>query len=159
MCPLSEARNVPDTTRVNAPVLLVAGLVAGVVVELFLPLWPSIPWVVRIAGVIPFAVGFGLGVPAIRGMRTARTSPVPTRRPTALVTAGIYSHTRNPMYVGMVAMYIGLALVLSSVWGFIFLIPIVAGIDLVIIRNEEAIMSSLFGAGYAEYVSTVPRWL
>jgi protein-S-isoprenylcysteine O-methyltransferase Ste14 len=150
---------VPAPPRVNAPILLVAGLVAGVVLDFLLPYWPSLPGLVRLAGAFPLAVGLALGLPAVRAMLRAKTSPVPTRKPTALVTTGIYAHTRNPMYVGMLAMYGGLALLLSSVWALILIAPLIAGVDLIIVRNEEAIMRGLFGARYSDYVSRVPRWL
>ena len=53
---------------------------------------------------------------AFRLFRSAKT-PVPTyRTPTALVTSGVYRLTRNPIYLAMVLLVLGLAVTLDNVW-------------------------------------------
>jgi protein-S-isoprenylcysteine O-methyltransferase Ste14 len=88
-----------------------------------------------------------------------KTTPIPTREPSALVEDGPYRHTRNPMYLGFlpllasVAFFTGSPAYLLSPWGFYLLI------DRLFIPYEEAKLERLFGGEYAELKRKVRRWL
>jgi len=105
------------------------------------------------------APGAALIIAAMGGFSRAKTPPEPWREVTALVTGGIYTFTRNPMYLGMAAIYVGLALAADSL-GALTLLPIVLiAIQTQVIAREEAYMAQRFGAAYRDYCIRVRRWL
>ncbi len=75
-----------------------------------------------------------------------------------LVIRGFYAHSRNPMYVGNLAIVIGFALMFSSIWSYVFVIPFFIFAYLAITNAEEFYLAEKFGASYQEYVRTVPRF-
>ena len=112
------------------------------------------------------ALGFllaaaGLALPSWAALCFFRrkTTPIPTGEPSALVAEGPYRHTRNPMYLGFlpllasVAFFTGAPVYLLAPAGF-FLVA-----DRLFIPYEEAKLERLFGADYAAFKRTAPRWL
>lgn len=76
-----------------------------------------------------------------------------------LVTSGLYSHCRNPMYVGNFFLVIGLA-VASNSWVFALVgIPLSLGMHKAIVAAEENFLRKKFGAQFDEYCARVPRWV
>ena len=75
-----------------------------------------------------------------------------------LVTAGIYHHCRNPMYVGNVLIAAGLAVASNSWPTMLVAIPLVVLAYSAIIAAEEKYLAEKFGDAYAEYCRDVPRW-
>lgn len=78
--------------------------------------------------------------------------------PAALVTTGPYAVSRNPMYVGWTALYLGIALVLNTVWLFV-LLPAVLATCHRVVRREERSLEREFGDGYRAYRREVRRYL
>jgi protein-S-isoprenylcysteine O-methyltransferase Ste14 len=112
------------------------------------------------------AVGFGLvaGIfagPAIIGFRRAKTTinPVDIEAATALVTGGIYQHSRNPMYVGLTALLLAWAGWLAAPWTLIWPLAFMAFITRFQIIPEERVMAAKFGVSYSIYRENVRRWL
>jgi protein-S-isoprenylcysteine O-methyltransferase Ste14 len=113
----------------------------------------------RIAGVIIMMASFLFGMPAIRGMFKAKTSPNPNQPTSSLVQSGPYRFSRNPMYIGLTLMYAGLVTFLQLPWG-IFFIPLVIWLITVwVIRPEEEYLGRKFGDQYLNYKQTVRRWI
>jgi len=88
-----------------------------------------------------------------------RTSIVPIRPATALVETGPYRFTRNPMYVSLLALSLGVGLWMNTWWVILLLIPAVVVIDRLVISREEAYLRRRFGAAYDSYRQRVRRWL
>ncbi len=109
------------------------------------------------------AAFIGLGIALIFGavglFRRAGTPPEPWREVTAIVTTGIYRATRNPMYVGMAAVTLGLALVCNSIGALILLPLSIIAIQTQVISREENYMRGRFGDTYAAYCKQVRRWI
>ncbi|MEQ1688928.1 MAG: isoprenylcysteine carboxylmethyltransferase family protein, partial [Sphingopyxis sp.] len=72
---------------------------------------------------------------------------------------GIYSHTRNPMYLGMVSVFLGLAVAMSSLGALLLAMPVMVIIRTQVIAREEAYLTAKFGAEYTAYLARVRRWL
>jgi protein-S-isoprenylcysteine O-methyltransferase Ste14 len=109
---------------------------------------------------IPLIVaGMWLGGHAFRGFSKAGTPVVPFERSTALVTHGSYRLTRNPMYVGMVMILAGIALLLGTVGPWLPIPLFVWIIRSSFILKEERFLEELFGQQYLAYKSRVRRWL
>jgi protein-S-isoprenylcysteine O-methyltransferase Ste14 len=80
------------------------------------------------------------------------------RQPTGLATTGPYAFTRNPMYVGWTALYLGLAAVLNTAWLFVVFPAVVAACHRVV-RREERSLEREFGDEYRAYRREVRRYL
>lgn len=104
-------------------------------------------------------IGAALLVAAIGGFRRAGTPPQPWREVSAFVVNGVYHFTRNPMYLGMAAIHLGLALGFGSIGALAALVLAIIAIRTQVIAREEAYMAARFGADYAAYCRQVRRWL
>jgi len=76
-----------------------------------------------------------------------------------LVILGPYRWSRNPMYVGFVAMYLGFALLMNSVWPLLLLPGVIIALEILVITREERYLRSIFGPEYEEYCRQVGRWV
>ena len=136
---------------------LLAGWWAGCVHPLPLGLEER-PWRAP-AMVLTLMVSLGLPVWALLTFRRHRTTPEPDGTPSAMVTSGPYRFSRNPMYLGLVAMLSWFGLLLDSLW-LLILVPVLAiELDRLIIPGEEERLRELFGSAYTEYARKVRRWL
>lgn len=89
----------------------------------------------------------------------ARTAVMPTRPARQLVAWGPYRFTRNPMYVGLTALYLGLTLLLNMAWPLVTLPVVLIVMTVVVIRREERYLRQAFGGDYEAYCRRVRRWL
>jgi protein-S-isoprenylcysteine O-methyltransferase Ste14 len=99
-----------------------------------------------------------LGILAFLRQRTT-VNPLRPGNASALVTAGIYRVTRNPMYVGMALLLTAWAVQLSSPWAFLGPVAFVLFMNRFQIAPEERALSALFGASWSAYAARVRRWL
>ncbi len=76
-----------------------------------------------------------------------------------LVQAGIYAHTRNPMYLGNLLIAGGMCLVSGAPAAYLGIFPLFVFIYQAIMVTEEAYLHHKFGADYVAYCSRVPRLL
>jgi protein-S-isoprenylcysteine O-methyltransferase Ste14 len=152
------------TARVIArpPRLFLAGLLLGQLCDRVRPLPLVLPgsalarW--TIGGVLVIG-GLLLAAAGIRNFGRAAT-PVPTIEPTrALVTTGIHGWTRNPIYLGMFLIYVGVGIATRSPWTLILLAPLAVTIRYGVVAREEAYLERLFGDDYRDYTRRVRRWL
>jgi len=103
--------------------------------------------------------GAALIASAIGLFRNIGQDPAPWTATPEIVTEGIYRVTRNPMYVGMALLQLGIGVALANGW-MVVLIPFVLVIIYAIaIRHEEAYLERKFGEGYLVYKRSVRRWL
>ncbi|MDF2399026.1 isoprenylcysteine carboxylmethyltransferase family protein [Pseudomonas sp. 3MA1] len=122
----------------------------------------DLAWGTRLLLALPL-IGAGLLFVLAGGIsfRRARTTvnPLKPEAASALVTSGIYRHTRNPMYVGFAlwllawGLYLASPLVLLGVLGFVLYM------NRLQIAPEERALGRLFGADFAAYLQRVRRWL
>lgn len=88
-----------------------------------------------------------------------RTTIVPHQRASTFVQRGAYRWTRNPMYVGLTLVYVGICSVTATPWPLVFLPLPVLFVHRVVIPMEERHMQEAFGADYMAYRTRVRRWL
>ncbi|HZP43376.1 MAG TPA: isoprenylcysteine carboxylmethyltransferase family protein [Candidatus Binatia bacterium] len=92
-------------------------------------------------------------------VRVGHGTPFVTAPPRRLVTVGLYAHSRNPIYVGHVALLCAWFLGSGRVALLLYAAAVWAVIQAGIVWLEEPQLLRRFGAPYAEYTATVPRWL
>lgn len=144
------------------PLLFVAPLLLSYALERRWPLLQAPPaWQqsFRWIGIALIVVGAGHAASAIALFVQSRTTIVPHHRSAALVTSGAYRWTRNPMYVGLTFVYLGVASLLTSVWALLFLALPLYVMDARVIPMEERQLEAVFGETYARYRQHVRRWL
>lgn len=147
---------------IKPPFLFLGALVLGCLLSLVIPLGPGLgrPNTLALMAGFGFVLaGLGLAVASVRSFRAAGTSVVPGEPSTALVVTGPYAVTRNPIYVGFVLAYFGLAILLTSVWVLLLLIPVLIVLQRGVVEREEAYLERKFGDAYRRYQARVPRWL
>ncbi len=88
-----------------------------------------------------------------------RTTILPGGAPSGLVRGGPFRRTRNPVYLGMLASYAGLALMYDLPWALALLPAPLWILQRAIIPWEEAALQARFGREYLAYREAVPRWL
>ena len=120
----------------------------------------AIPWHFVIAAALSVA-GVAFALTGLLAFRRANTTFKPTKpeATSTLLTSGVYSISRNPMYVGFSLVLTGWAFFLSHALAFLFLPTFVAYINRFQIVPEERILSASFGSEYATYMRSVRRWL
>lgn len=91
--------------------------------------------------------------------RLARTSIAPMRPARTLVASGPYCFSRNPMYVGLSVLHVGLALLFDVGWPLLLLPFVLVALWFLVIRREERYLTHAFGDEYARYRQRVRRWL
>ncbi|MBP8091759.1 MAG: isoprenylcysteine carboxylmethyltransferase family protein [Giesbergeria sp.] len=107
------------------------------------------------------AVGAGFDVAGLWAFRKARTTvnPLTPHRSVAVVSTGVYRFTRNPMYLGLALILLGLAVYLASPWALLGPLVFAAYITRFQIVPEERALQARFGAAYTAYRARVRRWL
>jgi protein-S-isoprenylcysteine O-methyltransferase Ste14 len=142
------------------PIVYLAVLVLAYGLEWLLTL-PALPGGlgVRLLGGLLVGAGIAIGAAGILRFRALATPVDPTARARVLASDGIYARTRNPMYLGALLAYAGLALVLGSTW-LLLLVPAMAiALVKLAIEREEAFLERRFGEEYRAYKARVRRWL
>ena len=147
--------------RFPPPALFAAGLLVGWLLHRFV--WPlpisSLPGRFDVlAGVlIPSAIA--LMAAGMLTLHRAGTAVLPHMPASRLVQSGPYRFTRNPMYIGFTIAYVGVTLLMNTLWPLL-LLPIVLYLLMrLVVSREEAYLHSAFGAQYDEYRSRVRRWV
>jgi protein-S-isoprenylcysteine O-methyltransferase Ste14 len=147
--------------RIPPPILaLIAGLLMSVLTRR-LPLGRFIPVAWARLGLFPIAVGVVITAIAFISLLRVRTTlnPLDPSKATHLVTEGVFSVTRNPMYLGLLLVLIGWAVRLgtASPWLIVPLFWVMMTYGQII--REERALARLFGERYAAYRLEVSRWL
>jgi protein-S-isoprenylcysteine O-methyltransferase Ste14 len=154
----------PDTPGVIAPppLIAVAAVVIGVALDWLLPiniLVAALPFWPRILIGIAIAVaGAALAIAGVRMFKAAGTNVEPWKPSLCLITAGIYAHLRNPMYVGLLLFMLGIAIALASDWVLLMFVPTALILHYGVVLREERYLEAKFGEDYRRYKARVPRW-
>ncbi len=147
--------------RFPPPFVYLIAIATGVLLHwLLYPLPLGLSTTLRI-GVALLAAGLGAALiaSAFGLFRSIGQDPAPWTTTPEVVTEGIYRATRNPMYVGMALIQLGIGVGLANGW-IVALVPVVLAIIYAIaIRHEEAYLERKFGEGYLTYKRSVRRWL
>ncbi len=147
--------------RLMPPAVFACCLVCGGILEWFFPQNLSFlnhPLCMG-AGVFVGGGGFFFMWAAHEKFKRAGTN-VPTHLPaTVFVVQGAYRYSRNPMYLGGVAFFMGLGLAAASPWLITAGLPLISYLNYYVIPREEAYMKRAFGKDYQAYCSETRRWL
>lgn len=147
--------------RFPPPLIFVGGLAGSALLNRHwpLPLWPGArPATILVLAYILVLLGLvWMGWGALTFYR-ARTAIIPHRPASHLVTRGPYRFGRNPMYLGMIAVYGGFTLWMNALWGVLLFPVTVALLIHLVIRREEQYLTEAFPAEYEQFRQRVGRW-
>jgi protein-S-isoprenylcysteine O-methyltransferase Ste14 len=159
---MSTTARVPPAMHVPPPLLFVATFFVGLAVQGLVPLTVASPAIAKASyglGVALLAGGVLLALSCVGLFFVIRTTIIPHGRASHLITRGPYRFTRNPMYVSLVLVYLGVAGVLVQVWPLLLLPLPVAFVNAIVIPFEEARLRSVFGSAFDDYRGKARRWI
>jgi len=141
------------------PFIFLLSILIGLGLQRF---WPM--------SVVPATLALPLGVASIvfalvlvilgfRELRRHKTTIRPDEPSSAIVKTGPYRFTRNPLYVSLSALQLGIGLWTNILWVVVMLIPVWIVMTTQVIAREEAYLERAFGEEYSSYKASVRRWI
>jgi protein-S-isoprenylcysteine O-methyltransferase Ste14 len=145
--------------RIPPPLIFVGGLIVGLSMSAWIPTSYIGSLTAHTVGGILMVMGALLAASAVRIFVKTGTNLRPDRPSNALAIVGPYRFTRNPMYLSLTIIYVGVAVFMQSLWSVLLLPLLLFFIQRKIISREEAYLDRRFGADYTRYRNQVRRWL
>ncbi|MDP2864018.1 MAG: isoprenylcysteine carboxylmethyltransferase family protein [Desulfobacterales bacterium] len=142
-------------------------LVPGTV-TILVPYWllslsasPALPFgVFRFFGLLPVFIGAAILFRCVWDFTFAgRGTPAPIDPPKELVVQGLYRYVRNPMYIGILSILLGEALLFASWRLFEYTAIVFSLFYFFVLFYEEPVLKKKFGESYREYCKNIPRWI
>jgi len=159
-----DARDRDDNPGVIAwpPAIAIATVLLGLALDYVVPVYVLTVvfyfWTHVTLGVLLIAAGAALALAGTRAFRSVGTNVEPWLPSLRLATDGIYRHIRNPMYVGLGLMVLGLGLALASDWTLVLLVPAAVVLHYGVVLREEIYLEAKFGDEYRRFKQRVPRY-
>ena len=147
--------------RFPPPLVFLGGILLGVACQyLLVPAPVPVGRAMSAGGGLVILI-VGLGLVASARVLFSRTgqSPLPWTPSPSLIWKGPYRHTRNPMYVGVTLVELGLGVAVNNLWIALFAIPALAIVHVIAVLPEERYLSEKFGESYKRYLAQVRRYL
>lgn len=141
------------------PIAFLLATAAALGLQQVLPLaWPG-GGALALAGWLLLFAALGLDAAAMLAMRRQRTTLLPHRAATSLVTTGPFAWSRNPIYLGNTLAMAGAALAFGNPWFLPAGLLAAIAVTRLAIRPEEAHLAATFGAEWDAYAARTRRWL
>ncbi len=146
--------------KIPPPIIYLTALLLGLGLDY---LWPTAPlpslWGYVIGSILAITA-LPIVLPVLARFKKAETPFSNFRKPTTvLITDGPLKYSRNPSYVSLTLLYLGLGFAFNSGWVLGLSLPVLLIMDLWVVRREERHLEAKFGEEYLHYKSTVRRWL
>ncbi|MDJ0682489.1 MAG: isoprenylcysteine carboxylmethyltransferase family protein [Xenococcaceae cyanobacterium MO_167.B52] len=141
------------------PVWFLLSIILMISLHLWLPVKELFFSPITYLGIIAVAIGIIIVLFCVYLFRQNNTTIKPFQESSYLVTEGLFNYSRNPIYLGMVIILMGVWIYLGSLTP-VFIIPIFTWlIQEIFIKAEELMLEEKFGESYQEYKATVRRWI
>lgn len=144
--------------RILPPVYFVTAILSMAVLHILFPIKRILPAAYSSGGVL-ILIGMSLILWAVRLFTKAGTTIKPFEASTKMIVSGPYRWSRNPIYLGLAIILLGIGLALGTLTPFVIVPLFVWLIQKNVIAHEEAMLDKSFGAAYAEYKKRIRRWL
>lgn len=145
--------------KIMPPTYFYFGILLIILLNYFFPIKKLISYPYILFGILLIIIGIILNIWAWALFVKNKTTQNPYKIPDLLVVEGVYKVTRNPMYLGMLVILLGIAVLLGSLMGFIIPIIFFIIINWFFIPIEEINMKKKFDDKYIEYKTNVRRWI
>ena len=140
------------------PVYFISGFLLIIACYFIFPLLNFIPFPINLSGIVVLASGFIL-VSKSYMLFQKNNTPHNFDTATSLIEEGIFRYSRNPMYLGMVLILLGLGICFGNIISLIIPLIFFTIIHFVFIPIEEEMMGTLFKDSYEEYKRRVRKWI
>lgn len=142
------------------PTYFITSLILILLLHSYLPLTTIVESSqVKLLGLVLLFTGFGLILWGANTFRFYETPIRPFEPPTYLIQSGLFSYTRNPIYLGMVIVLFGSVIFLGSLSPLAVIPGFVYVMHHRFIKKEERHLEETFGDYYREYKERVRRWI
>lgn len=153
-----------DSPRIKfpPPLAFIGTLLAGWLLERWIgyPAIPLIPYgVLHKLGIIALVLGAAIILTAQGLFLRSKTDSRPWKADSNLIVDGLYRWSRNPMYLGMALVYLGITMLNDSGTQLCLLLPLLFVIQKEVIEPEERHLAGRFGEEYLAYQASVRRWI
>ena len=157
---MHDAQEVSAKIIAQPPVLYIGALVVGFILQAAFP-QPILlsDSVLRVLGVTLLLMSAAFARWAFVTLRQAGTSANPRKASIALATGGPFRLSRNPIYLAMTGLYLGIALIGNSWWPLLLLTPLLLVMHYGVVLREERYLKKQFGEIYVAYKASSRRWL
>jgi protein-S-isoprenylcysteine O-methyltransferase Ste14 len=142
------------------PLIYLSGILIGLALNRWwrhCPIFGSTEW--RWSGLLFVVMAVSLAIAGRRAMLAAETNINPFKPTTSIVSSGPFRFTRNPLYLALTLIYVGLTLASNTWWGFVLLVPVLLLIHFGVVAREERYLERKFGESYRQYRARVRRYL
>ncbi len=144
--------------RIPPPVWLLFGILLMTTLHFFIPVRDVVPTPFNLAGLVVVVASLLIFGWSARWIFRAKTTIIPFRESSALVTTGPFRVSRNPIYLAMALLLLGSAILFGTLTP-LFVMPVfVILIDRVFILGEQRMLRETFGDAYQDYCRSVRRW-
>ena len=144
------------------PILFASTALVALGLQVLLPLpWPGGAWaaVLAMLGLFLAAAGLALDLASMLAFRRHRTTVMPHRGASRLITDGPFRFSRNPIYVGNTLLVAGAGLIFGVAWLIPAALAGAIATRKLAIEREERHLALRFGQAWSDYAARTPRWL
>ena len=138
------------------PVILLCGLIAQVVLYFTFPVLVNLS---ILFGILILIIGISLVYISLRKLSKMKTTFIPDGKPEKLVKDGPFRFSRNPIYLGMLLILVGVSISLQSFSSLMISIVFGLIINFTWIKHEEKKLEDIFDSDWEEYSKRTRRWL
>ena len=134
----------------------------GLCIYLSRPYFPEFSFsILNSLSTISFVLGITVFATAVSSFKRQNTTvnPISIEKASSLVVNGVFKYSRNPMYLGMSFILLGLTFKFNVIGGLLFTSMFMLFITIFQIKPEEAAMEKLFDQEWKDYTKNVRRWL
>ena len=134
----------------------------GLCIYLSRPYFPEFSFsILNSLSTISFVLGITVFATAVSSFKRQNTTvnPISIEKASSLVVNGVFKYSRNPMYLGMLFILLGLTFKFNLIGGLLFTSLFMIFISIFQIKPEEAAMEKLFDKEWKDYIKNVRRWL
>lgn len=147
--------------RFPPPLIFLGAILLGVLVQrmgtrLSLPFAPGLR---VLGGILILVCGVSLVISARIWFTRTGQSPIPWKPTPELILRGPYRFTRNPMYVGVTLVVVGIGIVLNNLWISLFAGPALVAVHFIAVLPEERYLTQKFGESYRSFLARVRRYV
>ncbi len=104
-------------------------------------------------------LGLFVAVASVWRFKAAGTGFRTSEPATTILTDGPYRYSRNPIYLGLTAIYVGIGILADAPWVLVLLVPVLVVMHVGVIAREERYLERKFGEEYLDYKAGVRRWI
>jgi len=110
-------------------------------------------------GILFILVSIVIVVSAVRALARSNTTFDSRKPTTAIATDGAFRYSRNPMYLSVTLLYLGVALLINSLLMLLLILPLTVIMQWGVIEREEKYLEQKFGDEYRHYKARVRQWI